>query len=440
MRYKMTFLGLGVSNFAVLKNLYTDNPQDFFVSSLDEIGEEKRSFLSLRSIAFEEGCNSEQLLDTDLLMISPSINEKNAIYRRAKQQGIAVKTDIELFLEKQVPVHYMIAITGTNGKTTTVELIHHIMSLSEEVYAVGNIGYSPFELINRDLSRAVLVFELSSYQIQHLNRNRQYFDLGGMTNIAQDHLDWHGGFDEYVKAKLGILDISKKVVLPESFHDYNTYKYGLSGNLNCSIDYTDNRLMLSEKRKQAVVDLSGLKLKGIHNIRNSALASFCCFHFGIGAKQIEKGLSTFVTGEHRMECFFEWEGRRFVNDSKSTNAHSLISAILSFEREEANVLLLAGAKDKGDDYTDLSRVIANGVKKVYLCGESAQRLYNSIPHTVEKQLFEQWFEAIKKSIKESSPGDVILFSPGGSSFDRFENYKKRGEFFKKSVKEILKPL
>lgn len=440
MRYKMTFLGLGVSNFAVLKNLYRDNPEDFFVSSLDEIGEEKRSFLRQRSIAFEEGCNTEQLLDTDLLMISPSINENNGIYKNAKQQGIAVKTDIELFLEKQLPVHYMIAITGTNGKTTTVELIHHIMSLSEEAYAVGNIGYSPFELINRNLSRAVLVFELSSYQIQHLNRNRKYFDLAGLTNIAQDHLDWHGGFNAYVNAKMGILDISKKAVLPEEFQEYHTYKYGLDRDLNCSINYSDKRLRLCDNGKKTVVDISGLKLKGTHNIKNSALAAFCCFHFGIGAKQIEEGLNTFISGEHRMETFLEWEGRLFVNDSKSTNAHSLISAIAAFRGKESRILLLAGAKDKGDDYTELASAISKDVRKVYLCGESAQRLFDSIPDRDEKHVFENWHDAIQKSIQDSSPGDVILFSPGGSSFDRFVNYKKRGEFFKDTVADLLKPL
>jgi len=436
----MSFLGLGVSNFAVLKNAYRDNPEDFFVSSADQIAEERRSFLCQRSIAFEEGQNTHRLLDTDLMMISPSINEKNEIYKQAKLQGITVKTDIELFLEQKSPVLYMIAITGTNGKTTTVELIQHILRLSHESYAVGNIGFSPFELINKDLSQAVLVFELSSYQIQHMKKNHRYFDLAGLTNIAQDHMDWHGGFDAYVKAKLGILDLCVKAVLPEGFVDYDTYKYGFSRDLNCFINDTDQQLCLSENGKHTVVDLSRLKLKGSHNVQNSALAAFCCFHFGIDRKQIEKGLSTYFPGEHRMEAFYEWQGRLFVNDSKSTNAHSLISAIRSLQDDNREILLLAGAKDKGDDYGELAEVISKGVKKCYLCGESARRLYNEISAATEKERFDQWSKAIKRSIEESSPGDCILFSPGGSSFDRFENYKKRGEFFKKTVIDVLNPL
>jgi len=440
MKHKMTFLGLGVSNFAVLKNLFKDNPKDFFVSSADKIAEEKRDFLIQHAIRFEEGDHSEALLDTDLLMISPSVKLDNEIYREAKKRGIEVKTDIELFLEAKAPVLHMIAITGTNGKTTTVELIQHIFSFSHEAYAVGNIGFSPFDLMNKDLSQAVLVFELSSFQIEHLSKKKWYFDLSGLTNIAQDHLDWHGGYDAYVKSKMAILDISKDVILPEELENSEGYRYGVGEGLNCVINETERCVMLSLPARNARVDLSGLKLKGIHNRRNSALAAFCCFYFGIETKQIEKGLNTFVPGVHRMEVFLEWKGRIFVNDSKATNAHALISAIDSFRIIDGNVRLLAGAKDKGDDYTHLSSVIATGVQKVYLCGESAQRLYDSIPNSVEKQLFNQWNEAIEKSIQESFPGDVILFSPGGSSFDRFENYKKRGEYFKETVKSLLKLL
>jgi UDP-N-acetylmuramoylalanine--D-glutamate ligase len=440
MKYKMTFLGLGVSNFAVLKNSFRDNPQDFFVSSADKIAEEKRDFVIQHNIAFEEGEHSAELLDTELLMISPSVKLDNEIYREAKKRGVDVKTDIELFLETKAPVRHMIAITGTNGKTTTVELIQHILSLSYEAYAVGNIGYSPFELMNKDLSQTFLVFELSSFQIEHLSKKKRYFDLSGLTNIAQDHLDWHGGYDAYVKSKMAILDISKDVILPEEFQKEGVYQYGVNEGLNCVIDESGNRVILSVEGRETAVDLSGVKLKGFHNLRNSALAAFCCFYFAIGAKQIEKGINTFVSGEHRMEVFLEWEGRIFVNDSKSTNAHALISAIDSFRKNSGNVRLLAGAKDKGDDYSRLSSVIATGVKKVYLCGESAQRLYDSIHDSVEKQLFDQWDEAIEKCIQESTPGDVILFSPGGSSFDRFENYKKRGEYFKETVKALIKPL
>ncbi len=440
MKYKMTFLGLGVSNFAVLKNLFKENPGDFFVSSADQIAEDKRDFLIKHGITFEEGKHSEELLDTKLLMISPSVKMDNEIYKEAKKRGIDVKTDIELFLESKSPVGHMIAITGTNGKTTTVEMIQHILSLSQEAYAVGNIGFSPFELMTKDLSQAVLVFELSSFQIEHLQKKKKYFNLSGLTNIAQDHLDWHGGYDAYLKSKMGILDISKAVILPEAFQNKGMYKYGVSDGLNCVINEAAKCVTLSVQGREATVDLSGLKLKGFHNIRNSALAAFCCFHFGIDAKQIEEGLNIFIPGEHRMEVFLEWKGRTFVNDSKSTNAHALISAIDSFRRTDGNVLLLAGAKDKGDDYSQLSSVIADAVQKVYLSGESAQRLYDSIPNSVEKQLFDQWDKAIEKSIQESTPGDVILFSPGGSSFDRFDNYKKRGEYFKETVKMLIRPL
>jgi len=436
MKYKMTFLGLGVSNFAVLKNVFNDNPEDFFISSRDKIAEEKRDFLIRRAIPFEEGEYSDQLLDTELLMISPSVKMDNKIYKVAKLRGIDVKTDIELFLETKVPIKRLIAITGTNGKTTTVEMIQHILSLSHEAYAVGNIGYSPFELINKDLSQAVLVFELSSYQIEHLTK-KTYFHLSGLTNIAQDHLDWHGSYDAYAKSKMSILELSKEAIIPEDFQNECAYKYGFTERNHAIINETAKQVTLSLGNRQASVDLSGLKLKGFHNLKNCALAAFCCFHFGINEKQIEEGVNSFKSSEHRMEVFLQWSGRTFVNDSKSTNAHALISAIDSFKTTKGNVLLLAGAKDKGDDYTQLSTVIASNVKKVYLCGESAQRLYDSMPDSVEKKLFDQWEKAIEKSIQESNPGDTILFSPGGSSFDRFENYKKRGQYFKKTVKSLL---
>ena len=437
MRYKMTFLGLGVSNFAVLKNVFQDNPEDFFVSSATSIEPEKRDFLSQHSIAFEEGLHTQKLLDTERLMISPSVNLDHEIYQEAKKKGIDIKTDIELFLETKSPIYYLMAITGTNGKTTTVELIHHLLSLCREAYAVGNIGYSPFELINQDLSHAVLIFELSSFQIEHLQKNRQIFDLAGITNIAQDHLDWHGGVHAYTQSKLSLLDCSKEAILPVELKGYEAYRFGTSEGLNCSVNENTKQLILSLQGRYGVVDLSNITLKGIHNLKNIALAALCCFHFGMDEKQIEKGLNTFAAGEHRLEPFLKFNGRLFVNDSKSTNAHSLISAIQSFQGPYKNIRLLAGAKDKGDDYTQLARVIFNGCKKVYLCGESAHRLNQSIPDSIEKQLFTSWHEAIQTCMKESESGDVILFSPGGSSFDLFENYKKRGEFFKEQVQSLI---
>lgn len=440
MRYKMTFLGLGVSNFSVLKNSFKGNHKDFFVSSIDKLSEEKKDYLNTHAIEFEEGLNSDRLLDTKTLMISPSVNPQHAIYISAKSNGIKVRTDIELFLENFETLPFMIAITGTNGKTTTVELIHHILNPVVKSYAVGNIGYSPYELINCDLKKSVLVFELSSFQIEHIKKNNKYFDIGGLTNIAQDHLDWHGNFEKYFNTKMALTGISKKVVLPEEFEQHEGFKYGFGKNSDCIINWNIKKIFMRHNKKRAIIDLTSMKIQGLHNAKNSALAAYCCFLYGLDEKSIQTGLNSYKSGEHRMEFFLEAKGRLFINDSKSTNAHSLLGALNFFEADEKNIILLTGAKDKGDDYSELTAIIGKKVKKSYLCGESAGRMFDMIGKEQKKELFEDWESAIKKALFESSPGDIVLFSPGGSSFDKFENYKKRGKWFKDTIKLIIKSL
>jgi UDP-N-acetylmuramoylalanine--D-glutamate ligase len=386
-----------------------------FVSSLTPIENEKKLFLKKNGINFEEGTNTLEVLNTELLMISPSVKRDHPLLKKAIDLEVEVKIDIELFFDLLQDKPKTIAITGTNGKTTTVEMITHILKQTKKAFSVGNIGNPTFDYLSYDLNNVFLVFELSSYQIKHIKKRKTYFDLSGVTNISEDHLDWHGSFESYRKDKLGLSELSKCMILPSD----------IIGEISSpqEIMVYDNL----ETFKQFAIPGS---ITGEHNRRNAYLASKCCFHVGISEKQIYEALKTFEFGEHRMEKFLVKNGVTFINDSKSTNAHALLWALKSLT---GSILLLAGAKDKGDDYSEVGALIAEKVKKTYLCGESAQRLSASIP-SHEKEIFSDWQKTVKKAIEESESGDIVLFSPGGSSFDRFKNYKERGFFFKEFVK------
>lgn len=416
MKYDMSFLGLGVSNWSVLKYMIENMHGNYFISSVDRIDEEKKAYLKENNVDFEEGENSSLVLNTKVLVISPSVKPDNLILKRAVDSDIEVKIDIELFFDFLQDNPRLIAITGTNGKTTTVEMITHILKNGYKAYSVGNIGNSAFEYLSENLNDACLIFELSSFQIKHIKNLKRTFNVSGITNIAEDHLEWHGSYENYRDDKLGIKDLSEVLFIPSN----NNWLTDSDSSVFFYDDIqTENKYLLPEN------------IKGEHNKKNALLACSCCSLMGLTDDEILKSLASFKFGEHRMEVFLIKNSRTYIDDSKSTNAHSLFWALKSLK---GNILLLAGAKDKGDDYVNLGLLISEKVKKTYLCGESSKRLSDCIPGE-NKEIFGNWDDAIKKAIDESEPGDLILFSPGGSSFDMFTNYKERGRYFKQMVKE-----
>jgi len=447
-KYKISFLGLGISTYGALRFLLKNRPAPvddkrprFFVSEKNaEVPGEKKDFLHQHGIAYELGKNSDELLNTKLLIISPSVRPDNHIIQKALAKGVRVATDIELFLEALHKKRFskrpaLVAITGTNGKTTTVEILRTLLSNGKWAYPAGNIGVSPFDLLDKDLNGSSIIFELSSFQLHYMPDDKRPFDIAGITNITRDHLDWHGDFERYKADKLKILKLTEKAVVPSELADRDTYTFGF-GSDDCVLDASKKLINTTINGRENTISLERFKATGTHNQKNAALAIYIAFLLQKSPELIQKRLAQFVPGEHRMERFLNRKGVVFINDSKSTNADSLQWGLKSFEDVNPPLRLMAGGRDKHDDYTTVGALIDRTVTKCYLCGESAERLADQI-HDTEKVIFSSWSEAIEKVIDESESGDTVLFSPGGSSFDRFRNYRERGNYFKKTVKELL---
>ena len=378
------------------------------------------------------GAHTEELfVGADLVILSPGVPRR--VVDPFLPQKVQVVSELEFaswFVSEPI-----VALTGTNGKTTTVEILRTLLSNGKWAYPAGNIGVSPFDLLDKDLNGSSIIFELSSFQLHYMPDDKRPFDIAGITNIARDHLDWHGDFERYKADKLKILKLTEKAVVPSELADRDTYTFGF-GSDDCVLDASKKLINTTINGRENTISLERFKATGTHNQKNAALAIYIAFLLQKSPELIQKSLAQFVPGEHRMERFLNRKGVVFINDSKSTNADSLQWGLKSFEDVKPPLRLMAGGRDKHDDYTTVGALIDRTVTKCYLCGESAERLAGEI-HDTEKVIFSSWSEAIEKVIDESESGDTVLFSPGGSSFDRFRNYRERGNYFKKTVKELL---
>jgi UDP-N-acetylmuramoylalanine--D-glutamate ligase len=336
-----------------------------------------------------------------------------------------------------------IGITGTNGKTTTVELTNHLLSQLFHSVAAGNIGTSPADIVLEDryYDLDFAVFELSSFQLFYTHT--PFLDIAALLNITADHLTWHGTFEQYRQAKRKIFALLKS----ESLYNYCITKkeYGtVSGTQFIIGDAEGDDVRIIENPRSILIknvgtiSFSDFHLRGKHNTENAAFASFIAASAGVPLAMIEKGLKSFVVSEHRLEEFINNRGVKYINDSKSTNADSSVQAIRTFNNPGRSLLLLLGGRGKGEDYTTLTAEIVRSCRKVYLCGENVPLLFPLLDGKVQCERFSSWEAAISKCIEEAKSGDTVLFSPGGSSFDFFAHYKERGEFFKNTCKRFLK--
>ncbi|NCU33077.1 MAG: UDP-N-acetylmuramoyl-L-alanine--D-glutamate ligase [Candidatus Moranbacteria bacterium] len=315
-----------------------------------------------------------------------------------------------------------------------------VLSSGFRTMSAGNIGISPAELIN-DKNIQFLVYELSSYQLHYLKNIR--FDFGALLNVTEDHLAWHGNMKNYFDDKMRLSTISDNFAYNADSvcleKDFDFLKIGKNKMEKCAchIDLGNKEYMINLRGDLKRIDYSGLKLLGEHNIYNAAFASLIGVYYGITEGAIEKSLEEFLPEEHRMEIFENYKDVEFVNDSKSTNADSLVNAIKTFHKKHNNLILLCGGRGKGEDYTILSQEIIGKVKKTYICGENSRELRTLLEGKCDFENFENWNSLIDSVFDNLEKNTTVLFSPGGSSFDFFENYKQRGEYFKKYVNSKL---
>ncbi|WP_108786832.1 UDP-N-acetylmuramoyl-L-alanine--D-glutamate ligase [Erythrobacter sp. Alg231-14] len=403
---------------------------------------------------FEGRCTIADPLEMDLtgfdgLVVSPGVPlNTHPIAAHAAQFGAPIIGDIELFAiaRPELPPHKVIGVTGTNGKSTTVALIHHILRKAGIPSVLGgNIGepiMAQKPLAPNDRGDAVYVLELSSYQID-LTFNLDC-DVAALTNITPDHLDRYAGFEAYAasKARLFAMQSAGRVsVLGESmWHDHreriDQYDQGQSELwCNPNTDPADPFGLMTAGGEPLTAQADWPSLQGPHNYENAIVAIMMCQALNLSDQSIAQGLQSYRGLPHRMERLCTEDGVLFINDSKATNTASTAPALAAFPSDSAHrrVHWIVGGLAKEDGLGECANHLGN-VAAAYTVGEAGPRfaelLDGNVPNVERCELVG---EAVRRARSASKPGDVVLFSPACASFDQFRDYEKRGEHFRQVV-------
>lgn len=430
MRKKAAILGMGRSGAAAAKLLHN---RGWLVTSLDS--SVRRSVRTCMQSLAKEGISSiigegADVDDSsyDLCVLSPGINLASPIAQNVLRKKIPIISEIELaFGECQVPV---IAVTGTNGKTTTSTLIATVLnSCGIYTYACGNIGLPFSEIVTRPNLHTVIV-EVSSFQLENIRKFRPHIAV--WLNLSQNHLDRYHSMEEYRQAKLRIfLNQTSEDFAIVNAKDNPTplaaREITFSGE-DLTADFTKRESQILF-RGIPVLDQNRTPLCGNHNTENlmAALATGYCL--GLEFRDMARAVCLYLPLEHRCEFICQRQGVSWINDSKSTNLDSLKKAIQS---QTAPLVLIVGGKDKGFEFDILAPFVKEKVKLAILIGEMRHRIaisWRDVSHKISATLE----GAVQLAEKISTPGDVVLFSPGTSSTDMFSDFEERGKYFKRLV-------
>jgi UDP-N-acetylmuramoylalanine--D-glutamate ligase len=382
----------------------------------------------------------------DLIVISPGVPMDTPEVKQAKAFGLPVIGELELasrFLQGQV-----VAITGSNGKTTTTTLLGKIFSDAGLATLVGgNIGLPVIDLVAKSTPETTSVLEVSSFQLETVEEFHPHIAV--VLNITPDHLDRHGSFENYAAAKTRITERQG----PDDFLVLNAEDkaaqmvalktkaqiYWFSGRRPIkqgAFVYGESIVFLAREGAKAepVMPVSEIHLKGSHNVEN-VLAAVCAARLaGISAEMIRSAVTSFKAVEHRLELVKSLNGVEFYNDSKATNVDASMKALASFS---GGIHLILGGKDKDSDYSLMAELLKERVKAVYTIGTAAEKIERQLHGVVKMVQAETMQTAVSEAAKAAVSGDVVLLSPACSSFDQFENYEHRGRVFRQFVNELI---
>ncbi len=444
---KVSVIGAARSGLAVAKLLKRLNA-DVFISDVKKIEEIKyvkftTNELDLLGIKYEFGGHSDRIFDCDFIVISPGVPSSADIVVKAKNMGIKVLSEIEVaswFCKAPI-----VAVTGTNGKTTTTSLIGFILkNAGFKTIVAGNIG-APFSDFVLDVDEeSVVVLEVSSFQLDHIETFKP--KVAVLLNITPDHLDRYASFGDYILSKFRIFKNQKE-------NDFAVYNYddeivqpyveslnlikmpfSVVERLPVGAFIDDGYIVLKfENKEERIAKMGEIKIRGIHNVYNSLAAALAARAMEVKDEIIRESLKAFEGVAHRLEFVREINGVKFINDSKATNVNSLWYALESFDEP---IILIAGGRDKGNDYSKVYDLVKKKVKLIVAIGESKEKIYNEFKTLTNVVKVNSMEEAVKISFENAIPGDVVLLSPACASFDMFDDYEHRGEVFKKLVNDL----
>ncbi len=446
-----TVLGAGKSGTGISKLLSERgmNVTLYDDKSESELKHLNRNELESKGVNISIGNWSDEMLKCDVVIKSPGIPPFNHILRKLAETGVDVVTEIEAaswFCPCPV-----IAVTGTNGKTTTTVLTSEIFrNAGIDTKVCGNVGVAFSDVIDELRNDSIVILEVSSFQLNDI----KYFmpSVGIITNITPDHLDWHGSFEEYLAAKMNIArNMDEECLLIVNYDDQILRKesaralvpkayFGIGGNVyehsragafeeNGKIYYfnKDNEIF------EQIMETSELNIRGRHNLYNSLAAAISARSFGIKAELIADSLRSFAGVEHRIEFVREIDGVKYYNDSKATNTDSVIVALESFA---GGITLIMGGREKGNDYSVLDKLVKEKVKRIIAIGEARQKIADHFRSIAEVIIDNSMEQAVATAKRISNTGDVVLLSPACKSFDMFESFEHRGEVFKQAVNKL----
>jgi UDP-N-acetylmuramoylalanine--D-glutamate ligase len=380
----------------------------------------------------------------DLIVVSPGVPLDTPELMQVKSFGLPVIGEVELaarFLKGK-----MLAITGSNGKTTTTALVGEILQKSGKSTLVGgNIGVPVIELVEQSEDDTWSVLEVSSFQLE--STIEFHPKIAVILNITPDHLDRHGTFENYARAKeriFAVMDEHDCAVLNAdnaptaevaARTTARTYWFSLQHPVDQGAWLEEGSIVYRSEKGGAteqIMPLSGIPLKGLHNVENVLAAVVSARLAGVTAEAIRQGVESFQAVEHRLEYVATLNGVEFYNDSKATNVDATAKAVEAFP---SGIHLIMGGKDKGSPYTILSDLLRKRVRAVYTIGSAASKIESQLRGVVPILACETLEKAVAEAATAAHPGDVVLLAPACSSFDQFESYEHRGRIFKELVTE-----
>jgi UDP-N-acetylmuramoylalanine--D-glutamate ligase len=446
MAHKMVILGAGESGIGAAI-LAGQQGYEVFVSDGGAIKDHYRNDLQKHGIAFEEGRHTaEKILAADEVMKSPGIPEKNEMVKQVRAKGIPVISEIELAYRFKGNSK-IVAITGSNGKSTTTSLIYHICTTAGlDCALVGNIGYS-FARQVAENPKPLYVAEISSFQLDDIKDFRP--DIAVLLNITEDHLDrYEYKFENYINSKFRIIENQTKddyfiyceddeVIMNHLRHislNTNPLPFTMKHEVKKGASIKGDQMMLRVQEERVSMSIYDFALKGKHNQYNTMAAGIAGASLGIRKEKIREAVKTFESLEHRMEHVATVRGVEFINDSKATNVNSTWFALESMNKP---TILILGGTDKGNDYTLLEDLVKEKVKAIVCMGLDNKKIHEAFEHIVPKMVDTQSAkEAVQTAFELAEKGSVVLLSPACASFDLFKNYEDRGRQFKQAVKDL----
>jgi UDP-N-acetylmuramoylalanine--D-glutamate ligase len=417
-----------------------------FVSDLIENKKTKQSaeILKQNGIGFELGEHTDKLFECNLMVISPGVPSDAQIIKTARTRKIKIISEIEL--ASAFCKGIIIAITGTNGKTTTTSLCSHVFnSCGVKTYAAGNIGLAFSEIAPDVKANEFVALEVSSFQLDLIDCFKP--KVAVILNITPDHLNrYENKFENYISSKMRIYmnqDSSDFLVLNKDDEIITSSSKGVKSKaFNFSLKeeqldgcYLSNSDIFFNKSGELnfACKMSDLSLRGEHNIMNSMAVITAAKLFNLDSNKLRNALSTFKGVEHRLEMVREIDGVKFINDSKATNVDSVWYALKSFDQP---IFLILGGQDKGNDYNKIKDLVKDKVIKIYAIGSSADQVFNFFHKLVKVEVKGTLEEAVIAANNEARNNDIVLLSPACASFDMFEDYEHRGRVFKKAVNKL----